>query len=100
MLGKLSLAAIPFDVPLVMVASGVVGLALLSVLGWIVLGGHLPYLWARVEITSPSTTSASASCTRCARARHAAARLHRRHHDALATGARLQGAGLPAARAL
>ena len=51
MLGKLSLAAIPFDVPIVMVASGVVGLALLSVLGWIVLGGHLPYLW-REWITS------------------------------------------------
>ncbi len=51
MWGKLTLAAVPLDVPIVMVASGVVGLALLSVLGWIVFGGHLPYLW-REWITS------------------------------------------------
>ncbi len=51
MLGKLTLAAIPLDQPIPMIASGVVGLVLLSVIGWIVLRGHLPYLW-REWITS------------------------------------------------
>ena len=51
MLGKLSWAAVPLSQPLPMIASGVVGLALASVLGWIVLKGHLPYLW-REWITS------------------------------------------------
>ena len=45
MLGKLSLAAIPFDQPIPLIASGVVALIILSVLSWVVLGGHLPYLW-------------------------------------------------------
>ncbi len=45
MLGKLTWAAIPFDQPIPMVASGVVVLAILSVLGWVVIRGHLPYLW-------------------------------------------------------
>src|SRR6266550_3854480 len=45
MLGKLTWAAIPFDQPIPMVASGVVVLAILSVLGWGVIRGHLPYLW-------------------------------------------------------
>ncbi len=51
MLGKLSLAAIPIDQPLPMIASAVVALAILSVLGWVVIKGHLPYLW-REWITS------------------------------------------------
>ena len=51
MLGKLTWAAIPFDQPIVMVASGVVGLALLSVIGLVVFKGWVPYLW-REWITS------------------------------------------------
>jgi cytochrome o ubiquinol oxidase subunit I len=51
MLGKLSWAAIPLDQPIPLIASGVVGLAILGVLAWIVIGGHLPYLW-REWITS------------------------------------------------
>jgi len=51
MLGKLSWAAIPLDQPIPMVASGVVALAILAVLGWVVIRGHLPYLW-REWITS------------------------------------------------
>jgi len=45
MWGKLSWSAIPFDQPIVMAASGVVALVLTGVLVWIVVSGHLPYLW-------------------------------------------------------
>ncbi len=51
MLGKLSWAAIPLDQPIPMAASAVVALTLFGVLAWIVLKGHLPYLW-REWITS------------------------------------------------
>ena len=51
MLGKLSWTAIPFDQPLPMAASGVVGLMLLGVIALVVLKGWLPYLW-REWITS------------------------------------------------
>ncbi|WP_165491114.1 cytochrome o ubiquinol oxidase subunit I [Lichenihabitans psoromatis] len=45
MFGKLTLAAIPLDQPIPLVAGGVVVVVLLGVLGWIILAGHLPYLW-------------------------------------------------------
>src|ERR1700680_79906 len=51
MLGKLSWAAIPLDQPIPMLASGVVALGVLAILGWVVIKGHLPYLW-REWITS------------------------------------------------
>ena len=51
MLGKLTLAAIPIDQPIPMIASGVVALAILAILAWVVVSGHLPYLW-REWITS------------------------------------------------
>src|SRR6267154_6900752 len=51
MLGKLTWAAIPLEQPIPMIASGVVGLAILGILGWVVIKGHLPYLW-REWITS------------------------------------------------
>src|SRR6185437_6904338 len=51
MFGKLSWAAIPIDQPLPMIASGVVAFAILGILLWIILKGHLPYLW-REWITS------------------------------------------------
>jgi cytochrome o ubiquinol oxidase subunit 1 len=51
MLGKLSWAAIPFDQPIPMAASGVVALGIIGVLAWITLKGWLPYLW-REWITS------------------------------------------------
>ena len=51
MLGKLSWDAIPFDQPVPMAASGIVALAILAVLAWVVIKGHLPYLW-REWITS------------------------------------------------
>jgi cytochrome o ubiquinol oxidase subunit I len=51
MLGKLSWNAVPFDQPIPMAASGVVALAILAMLGWVVVRGHLPYLW-REWITS------------------------------------------------
>ena len=53
MLGKLTWAAIPFDQPIPMIASGVVALSILAVLAWVVIRGHLPYLW-REWITSAS----------------------------------------------
>ena len=51
MFGKLTWAAIPFDQPIPLIASAVVIVALLGVLGWIVIKGYLPYLW-REWITS------------------------------------------------
>src|SRR3981189_1825224 len=51
MLGKLSWDAIPFDHPPPMIASGVVALAILAILAWVVIGDTLPYLW-REWITS------------------------------------------------
>jgi cytochrome o ubiquinol oxidase subunit I len=45
MLGKLTWAAIPFDQPIPLVAGAVVLVGILAVLGWVVVKGHLPYLW-------------------------------------------------------
>ncbi len=45
MLGKLSWAAVPFDQPIPMAASAVVACVMFGVLAWVVLKGHLPYLW-------------------------------------------------------
>jgi cytochrome o ubiquinol oxidase subunit 1 len=51
MLGKLTWNAVPLEQPIPMIASGVVALAILAILGWVVIRGHLPYLW-REWITS------------------------------------------------
>src|SRR5215510_6625366 len=45
MLGKLDWSAIPFDQPIPLVAGGIVLVAILAVLVWVVLKGYLPYLW-------------------------------------------------------
>src|SRR6201990_3749303 len=45
MLGNLTWAAIPFDQPIPLVAGAVVLVAILAVLVWVVVKGHLPYLW-------------------------------------------------------
>jgi cytochrome o ubiquinol oxidase subunit I len=51
MFGRLSWAAIPFDQPIPLVTGAVVLVAILAVLAWVVIAGHLPYLW-REWITS------------------------------------------------
>src|SRR5690348_18001321 len=51
MFGKLSWQVIPFDQPIPLVAGAVVLVVILAVLAWIVIAGHLPYLW-REWITS------------------------------------------------
>ena len=51
LLGNLSWSAIPFDQPIVMGASAGMILAVLSILAWITVNGHWPYLW-REWITS------------------------------------------------
>jgi cytochrome o ubiquinol oxidase subunit I len=51
MLGKLSWAAIPFNQPIPLFAGAAVIVIVLSVITWVVLKGHLPYLW-REWITS------------------------------------------------
>src|ERR1700720_556490 len=51
MLGKLNWSAIPIDQPIPMSTSAVVALGILGILAWVVLAGHLPYLW-REWITS------------------------------------------------
>jgi cytochrome o ubiquinol oxidase subunit 1 len=50
-LGKLSWAAIPFDQPIPLVTGAIVLVAIIAVLAWVVIAGHLPYLW-REWITS------------------------------------------------
>ena len=45
MWGKLTWGAIPIHEPIVMATSAVVALVLTGVLAWIVVKGHLPYLW-------------------------------------------------------
>lgn len=51
MLGKLTWAAIPLSEPIPLITSLVVILILASILGWITIRGHWPYLW-REWITS------------------------------------------------
>ena len=51
MLGKLSWDAIPLGQPIPLVAGAIVLVAILAVLAWVVIAGHLPYLW-REWITS------------------------------------------------
>jgi cytochrome o ubiquinol oxidase subunit 1 len=51
MLGKLTWDAIPWSQPIPLVAGGVVLLALLGVIAWVIVRGYLPYLW-RDWITS------------------------------------------------
>jgi len=50
-LGKLTWQAIPWDQPIPLIAGAVVLLILLAVLAWVIVRGHLPYLW-REWITS------------------------------------------------
>ncbi len=45
MFGKLNWSAIPIDQPIPMITSAVVALGILGILAWVVLKGHLPYLW-------------------------------------------------------
>jgi cytochrome o ubiquinol oxidase subunit 1 len=45
MLGKLNWSAIPIDQPIPMITSAVVALGILGILAWVVIKGHLPYLW-------------------------------------------------------
>jgi cytochrome o ubiquinol oxidase subunit 1 len=45
MLGKLTWNAVPWDQPIPLVAGAVVFILLLAVIAWIILKGHLPYLW-------------------------------------------------------
>src|SRR6185295_3415136 len=51
MLGKLDWSAIPLNQPIPLIAGGAVLAVILAVLAWIVIKGHLPYLW-REWITS------------------------------------------------
>ena len=45
MFGKLDWSAIPIDQPIPMITSAVVAFGILGILAWVVLKGHLPYLW-------------------------------------------------------
>ncbi|WP_407176081.1 cbb3-type cytochrome c oxidase subunit I [Bradyrhizobium sp. STM 3562] len=45
MFGKLTLQAIPLDQPIPLIVGAVVLVVILAVLAWIVIAGHLPYLW-------------------------------------------------------
>ena len=45
MFGKLTWSAVPFHEPIIMVTSAVVALAITAVLAWVIVKGHLPYIW-------------------------------------------------------
>jgi cytochrome o ubiquinol oxidase subunit I len=45
MLGKLNWNAIPWDQPIPLIAGAIVFLILIGVIIWIIIKGHLPYLW-------------------------------------------------------
>ncbi|MDB5638787.1 MAG: Cytochrome ubiquinol oxidase subunit [Bradyrhizobium sp.] len=45
MLGKLTWSAIPIKQPIPLIAASVVLVAILAVLAWVIIKGHLPYLW-------------------------------------------------------
>jgi cytochrome o ubiquinol oxidase subunit 1 len=45
MLGKLTWSAIPINQPIPLIAASVVLVAILAVLAWVIIKGHLPYLW-------------------------------------------------------
>ena len=51
LLGKLDWSAIPLDQPIPMVASGVIALSAVGLIGWVTVKGWVPYLW-REWITS------------------------------------------------
>src|SRR6202042_535382 len=51
MLGKLTWDAIPFDQPIPLITGAAVLVIMLAIVVWIVIAGHLPYLW-REWITS------------------------------------------------
>ncbi|MBB4008598.1 cbb3-type cytochrome c oxidase subunit I [Allorhizobium taibaishanense] len=51
MLGKLSWSAIPVDQPIPLVAAAIIIVLLAGTIAWVILKGHLPYLW-REWITS------------------------------------------------
>ncbi len=51
MLGKLTWNAIPWNQPIPLISASVVFVILIGVVAWIILSGHLPYLW-REWITS------------------------------------------------
>jgi cytochrome o ubiquinol oxidase subunit I len=51
MFGKLDLSAVPINEPIPLVAAAFVLVAILGVLAWVLIKGHMPYLW-REWITS------------------------------------------------
>src|SRR5215813_9612502 len=51
MFGKLTWDAIPWEQPLPLLSAAVVGLILAAVVLWVIVRGHMPYLW-REWITS------------------------------------------------
>ena len=44
-LGKLTWDAIPWNSPIPLIAGGVVIAICIAIVAWVVLAGHLPYLW-------------------------------------------------------
>ena len=99
MLGKLSWAAIPFNEPLPLISAAVVVIVILAVLVTRHRKGLVALSVARVA--DQRRSQAHRRHVRGSRARHAAARLFRRDHDAHAAGDRgRRRPGIPAARSL
>ena len=80
MFGKLDWSAIPFDQPIPLITSAVVVFGILGILAWVVLKGHLPYLWRGMD--HQRRPQADRRDVHAARLGDAAARICRCHHDA------------------
>ena len=60
-LGKLTWDAVPWSQPIPLVAGGVVIVAVLAVILWVIVRGYLPYLWN--EWITQRTTASTATTT-------------------------------------
>ena len=98
MFGKLTWDAIPFDQPIPLAAGALVIMVIVGVVAFITVKGWIPYLW-REWVISVDHKHIGVMYRDLGRG-HAAARLHRRDHDALAAGDRVPVSGLSAAGAL
>ncbi len=98
MFGKLTWQAIPFDQPIPLAAGVFVILVMVGAVAFVTIKGWVPYLWSEwITSVDHKRIGVMYMLARCG---DAAARLHRRDHDALAAGVGVPVPGLSAAGAL
>jgi cytochrome o ubiquinol oxidase subunit 1 len=74
MFGKLTWNAIPWDQPIPLTAAAVVLVVMLAVIAWVVVKGHLPYVWRewitsvdhkRIGVSARRASCRPSTSTRC-----------------------------------